>query len=269
MWQTTTVQATLNLRDVLHLPIIMPPKSEREAIAEIIGALDDKMAVNDRIAATSDRLTSAMLEEILSDDAKVSDVVLADVAAVNQRKVAPASDGHLRYIDISSVSVGNIEWPVRIPWGDAPGRARRAVSPGDTIWSTVRPGRKSYALVLDEDPELVASTGFAVLTPVKVGSAFLYEVTKRDEFVQYLESVAEGSAYPAVRAERFERAIIPLPSSSSLESFECAAMPLRRRVYAAQTESRSLAQLRDVLLPRLMSGELRIRDAEKVVGEVS
>jgi type I restriction enzyme S subunit len=112
------------------------------------------------------------------------------------------------------------------------------------------------------------STGFAVLTPIKVGPAFLYEVTKRDAFVQYLESVAEGSAYPAVRAERFEQAVIPLPSPERLAEFEAIAMPLRRRAHSAEVESRTLAALRDELLPKLLSGEIRARDAEKVVEDV-
>ncbi len=45
-------------------------------------------------------------------------------------------------------------------------------------------------------------------------------------------------------------------------------MPMRRRVHAAWREARVLARLRDTLLPRLMSGEIRVRDAERVVEEV-
>lgn len=250
---------------VLTLPAI----AVQRAIVAVLGVLDDKIAVNDRIAATSDDLASTLLDELLLQEDNTHDVRLADVAAVNQRKVFPAIGARLRYIDISSVSRGNIEWPHTISWEDAPSRARRGVSQGDTIWSSVRPGRKSFALMLDDDPEIVVSTGFAVLTPTKVGPAFLYEVTKRDEFVQYLESVAEGSAYPAVRTERFERAIIPLPPEPSLARFEAEAIALRRRIHSAQIESRALTQLRDTLLPRLMSGKIRVREVEKVLDEVT
>lgn len=260
---------TLNRNHVHPIEVCWPDRPEQEGIAAVLGALDDKIASNDRIALTTDRLASFVLEQILAEDDQRSIVLLSEITRVNQRTVQPVPGGYLRYIDISSVSPGSVDWPLRTLWGEAPSRARRGVSPGDTIWSTVRPGRRSCALILADDPELVVSTGFAVLTPLKVGPAFLYEITKRDEFVQYLESVAEGSAYPAVRADRFEQAAVPLLSSARLREFEAFAMPLRGRANAAQAESRVLAELRDALLPRLMSGEIRVRDLERIVEDAT
>ena len=268
MASSTDMAPYLSLSDQRRLRVSLPEILVQNAAADVMEALDDKIEVNDQISADADQLTASLLDQAFTYG-ETSHVELSDVAVVNQRKVVPVSDGYLRYIDISCVSAGSIDWPERIPWSAAPGRARRGVHPGDTIWSTVRPGRRSFALILDEDPELVVSTGFAVLTPTNVGPAFLYEVTKRDEFVHYLESVAEGSAYPAVRAERFGHATIPLPPPSGLEWFEAAAMSLQRRVNAAHRESRTLAVLRDTLLPGLVSGEIRVRDAEKIVEDTT
>lgn len=255
------------LTELPNWPISIPSLREQRAIAAVLGALDEKIAANEQTANSCDKLAEALLDQLLAEDPEVKKISLGEVAKVNPRTVKPVAGGYLRYIDISCVSAGRIDWPERLSWDKAPGRARRGVSPGDTIWSTVRPGRRSYALILDKDPEIVVSTGFVVLTPVKVGPAFLYEIVKRDAFVQYLENVAEGSAYPAVRPERFASAIIPLPSAYTLQRFEDAVMPLRSRAHAADQESRTLAQLRDTLLPKLMSGELRVRDAEKAVEE--
>jgi type I restriction enzyme S subunit len=259
----------LTKAQIEQFKIVVPPLPDQAAISDVLGALDDKIATNGRTVITSDDLAASFLDQILLQDGVASDTRLSEVAHVNQRKVKPTADGYLRYIDISSVSQGSIDWPSRMPWGEAPGRARRGVSPGDTIWSTVRPGRRSFALILDEDPELVVSTGFAVLTPVKIGPAFLYEVTKRDEFVRYLENVAEGSAYPAVRADRFERATIPIPSPSRLQRFEDIAMGLRRHINVLQRESLVLAKLRNILLPKLVAGEIRVRDAERIVEDAT
>ncbi|MEU3293350.1 restriction endonuclease subunit S [Streptomyces longwoodensis] len=261
----TTVQATLNLKDVRALPVPLPPLQEREAITTAIGALDDKIAVNERIAATTDELVSALFSALIAGCSAPEEAELGEVALVNSRSVKPESEGALRYIDISSVGVGSYEWPDRIQWSEAPGRARRLASWGSTVWSTVRPNRRSHALVLDTDEDLVFSTGLAVLTPVSVGPAFLYEATRTPEFQAYLEGVAEGSAYPAVRAERFKEAPLLLPGSAAREKFEEAAMALRLRAHQAVAESRTLATLRDALLPQLMSGRLRVKDAEKIV----
>ncbi|MER5555753.1 restriction endonuclease subunit S [Streptomyces sp. NPDC002793] len=261
----TTVQATLNLRDVRTIPIVMPPERDRIAITGLIEALDNKIAVNERIAAKTDALASSMFEALLASSEEINQVLLAEVADVNKSSVKPFGEGTLRYVDISSVGIGSYDWPEETSWADAPGRARRKAAVGDTIWSTVRPNRRSHALVLDDDPDLVFSTGLAVLTPRSVGPAFLYEVTRTAAFQGYLESVAEGSAYPAVRADRFKAAPLELPSPEERHRFEGRVMAIRLRAHQSNVESRTLATLRDTLLPQLMSGRLRVRDAEKIV----
>ncbi|MCW3820193.1 restriction endonuclease subunit S [Micromonospora sp. DR5-3] len=261
----TTVQATLNLADLKRLQIPVPPRGERESIAEVLGALDDKIAANRQIARLADGLLSGMFAR-MSAAAPLGR--LAEIAKVNVATTRPKSGGHLRYLDISSVSVGSYEMPAPMSWDEAPGRARRVVRDGDTVWSTVRPNRRSHALVLDESEELIGSTGLAVISPAAGRVAGVYESTRTDTFVQYLESVAEGSAYPAVRGERFLDAPIPRLAPEVWDDFESVALPIRRRVGAAMRENRALANARDELLPLLMSGRIRVRDAEKVVEEV-
>lgn len=246
-----------------------PPLAEQRGVVALLGALDDKIAINERIAATVDELSSAMFEHLMASTAGVSEVLIGDVADVNKLTVKPSKEGALRYVDISSVGVGSYEWPELTQWSEAPGRARRKAATGDTIWSTVRPNRRSHALVLDEDDSLVFSTGLAVLSPRNVGSAFLYEATRTANFQAYLESVAEGSAYPAVRADRFKAAPLRLPPAENMRRFEDAAMAVRLRAHQANLESRTLATLRNTLLPQLMSGRLRVKDAEKIVEDAT
>ena len=253
------------LTSIRKLRVPFPSLDEQRAIAGVLGALDDKIAVNGRIAATVDSLVSCMYQKAVASAGGPEDVTLGEIADVNVNSTKPASGGNLRYVDISSVGVGVYDWPERISWTEAPGRARRKASVGDTVWSTVRPNRRSHALVLDGDPELVFSTGLAVLSPRTVGPALLYEATRTAGFQSYLENVAEGSAYPAVRADRFKSAPVVLPPQDAREEFETTAMNLRRRTYQATVESRTLASLRDSLLPQLMSGKLRVHDAERIV----
>ncbi|CAN7378780.1 restriction endonuclease subunit S [Microbacterium foliorum] len=233
--------------------------AEQQAIAEVLGALDDKIVANISLANATDRYLASLFEKSVST---VPDVHLGTVADVNSSTVRPTAGGSLRYIDVSSVGVGSMDYPNRSAWDDAPTRARRRVAPGDTVWSTVRPNRRSHALVLDDEPELVASTGLAVLSPRTIGYAYLYEATKRPAFTAYLENVAEGSTYPAVRAEQFLGAPIPSLNASDRTAFESIAAPLRQLVASAERETRTLAATRDALLTPLMSGTLRVRDAE-------
>jgi type I restriction enzyme S subunit len=255
----------LSLGDVQSMRIGLPSRDRQDAIVDVLGALDDKIAANQRIISTAAALVDEMLERFLRHQDSAVETTLGSVCAVNAIRSDPVNGSELRYIDIASVSRGRVTWPAPMNWDQAPGRARRGVRKGDVIWSTVRPNRRSHALILDDDPILVASTGFAVLSPVQIGSAYLYGITTRAPFVEYLESVAEGSAYPAVRAERFAEAKIPLPARDVLPKFEKPASALFSRAHAAEVENRTLVSLRDVLLPKLISGELRIKDAEQLV----
>lgn len=261
----TTVQSTLNLSELKQLSVPMPPTGTRASIVELLDALDDKIAVNDRIRALVDGLCRVYFQRLATTYGRVE---LSEIAIVNAVLTKPRVGRTLRYIEISSVGQGSYELPRESSWDEAPGRARRVVRHGDTIWSTVRPNRRSHALVLDFDSSLIASTGLAVLTPRDRRIAGLYEATRTNGFVEYLESVAEGSAYPAVRADRFDRAPIPALRSDEWGAFESFALPLRQRAHAAEVESRRLAAIRDELLPLLMSGRVRVRDAEKVVGDL-
>jgi type I restriction enzyme S subunit len=260
---TGAAQQNLSARAIREFAYPCPPVDEQRAIAEVLGALDDKIVANTSCAATVDHLLATFLDELLTSGESVP-APLGTIADVNAAAARPTG-GELRYIDIASVGVGRYEYPPRTSWSAAPGRARRRVRAGDTLWSTVRPNRRSHALNLSDDPLLVGSTGLAVITPRTIGFAYLYQITKLPEFAMHLESQAEGSAYPAVRAEVFEAAPVPLLPEKARMRFESVAAPLRTYVHSLDTENRALADLRDNLLPHLMSGRLRVRDAEKQV----
>lgn len=253
----------LNSDQLYAVEIGMPPLTEQRAIAEVLAALDDKIAANTKLSATADELLATRFESSVGSETPL--VRLADIADVNGSTVKPVPGGHLKYVDIASVGVGSFEFPSGTRWEDAPSRARRSIGKGDTLWSTVRPNRRSHALNLADDPQLVGSTGLAVLTARTVGWAYLYEVTRRPEFTSYLEAAADGSAYPAVRADKFGEALVPLPDEASRRSFEHLAEPLREELHLLDRENRTLAATRDALLPQLMSGKLRVKDAEKVL----
>ena len=141
-------------------------------------------------------------------------VRLDEVCAIN-----PESRGEswphkiIRYIDISSVGTGvMMAAPALLAKRDAPSRAQRLVRPGDTILSTVRPNRRSFLFIPNPPAETVVSTGFAVLraTP-RIDPRFLYYTISDQSFADFIESHAEGSAYPAVSPAAIGSAPIPLP----------------------------------------------------------
>jgi len=194
---------------------------------------------------------------------------IADVAKSNRNTIGKGyAQGEIEYVDISSVEPGRIANSTKFSLSEAPSRARRLVSDGDTIWSCVRPNRRSYALILGPSDNLVVSTGFVTLTPTKIPFSLLYFTVTTSHFVDYLTSRADGAAYPAVRPEVFDGAKVIVPSAAVADKFHELTKPMLRAIEASQRQAKTLAQLRDNLLPRLISGRMRVSEAEKLVEAV-
>jgi len=141
-------------------------------------------------------------------------VLLGDVVQVNPESLYKAYQyDQIEYIDISSVGTGTLLGTTIYDLKDAPGRAKRIVRDGDTIVAMVRPNLRSFLYIKNPKPNLVVSTGFAVLRPgEKIDSRFLYYTVTDQSFTDYLVSRVRGAAYPAVDTETFKQAEINLPS---------------------------------------------------------
>ena len=194
---------------------------------------------------------------------------LGDIAVVNRSTINMRNPpNRLGYIDIASVSPGRVESVTDYLFSEAPGRARRIVSHGDVLWSCVRPNRRSHAQVMHPEENTIASTGFAVLTALKVPATFLYQATTTDEFVAYLTNNATGAAYPAVTAPTFENAKLVVPETALSQSFGELTIPMAEEVHVIQRQVDNLRRTRDLLLPRLLCGQIDVEALpEPVVSE--
>ncbi len=177
---------------------------------------------------------------------------------MNRATLPSNYDGEIEYVDIASVVPGQINETTMFAFREAPSRARRVVLHGDIIWSCVRPNRRSHAVIWNPPDNLIVSTGFAVITPTAAPTTFIYYATTMDAFAGYLESHARGAAYPAVVATDFERASILVPSKRLLESFDEVVESMFSQLHNLRQQNQNLRAARDLLLPRLMSGEIEV-----------
>jgi len=289
--QTGTSVPHISPTQIKEFAFRCPPLSEQRRIAHILGTFDDKIELNRRMNRTLERMATAIFKSWFIDFDPVhakaegrdsglpkeianlfpesfedSDLGLipegwevksiGDVADVNTRAIKKDySHRRIQYVDISSVSQGQLDQTTSYDLAEAPSRAKRLVQTGDTIWSCVRPNRKAF-LYIDQPPDnLVVSTGFAVLSPCTVPSSYLHQWVTTQSFVDYLTAYATGAAYPAVKADTFKSAKMVLPSESILNAFHDIVSPYRTRISHNQRENIVLAALRDTLLPKLLSGE--------------
>jgi type I restriction enzyme S subunit len=99
-----------------------------------------------------------------------------------------------------------------------------------------------------------------------VGDVFVYMAAKH--MVSKLRQMSHGAVFSTITRQTFEAISLPAPQPQLLETFEDTASPFFDQIKANVLQSLSLAQTRDLLLPKLMSGEIRVKDAEKAVGDV-
>ncbi|WP_165965275.1 restriction endonuclease subunit S [Actinomadura bangladeshensis] len=126
------------------------------------------------------------------------------------------SDTPFKYIDLSAVSRGVVNWDDLETYqtSTAPSRAQRRVRLGDCLFGTVRPTQQSHGFVDRGQETLIASTGFSVLR-AKAGVAeprFIYHWMLSGEALVQAERVAVGSNYPAVNESDVASFVVKLPS---------------------------------------------------------
>lgn len=183
---------------------------------------------------------------------------LVELAEINRLSLGKNHDGEIDYIDISCVTTGRINSTTSYEFRDAPSRARRVVQHGDIIWSCVRPNRQSHAVIWNPKDNVVASTGFAVITPKMLPTSLLYSMVTTAAFTGYLENRARGAAYPAVVAKDFEEAILTVPTQRLVTAYDEVVTPTIDQIHVLTQQNQKLQTARDLLLPRLMSGEVAV-----------
>jgi len=277
-----TTFPNLNKDDLERFQIPYPPN--RGKVVEVLSAYDDLIENNLRRIAILEEMARAIYQEwfvefrypghdsaalVQSDLGEIPDgwrvCRLSEVASVNElaakQEDLPSS---VVYMDISSVSLGRIDYGRLISRDQIPSRARRVARHGDTVWSSVRPNRGSYGLVLDPPANLIVSTGFVVITPKRVPFSHLYHAVTTDDFVGYLANHATGSAYPAVSFKDFEEACLLVPSVRLLDAFHTLTGDMLNGINVLQRQNGVLGQMRDLLIPKLIAGEVDMESLDGV-----
>lgn len=246
----TDMAPYLSLIDQKRLVIPLPLIAEQRAIAGVLGALDDKIANNRRMIATLETLARTLIYST----ATLSELVpLSEVATVNEIRVRREKDGTIRYVDIGGVDRGDVT-SAEVEWSQAPSRAQRGVRDGDTVLSMVRPERGAFFYAVAPSHDLVVSSGFAVVHPASRSmSPLLYCWLTSPSQLERYGRIADGGAYPAMRAETLLKVNVPFRASGAAEAGQFLATAAHHR-----RESQLLAELRDTLIPRLISGALRV-----------
>ncbi|HEX7662774.1 MAG TPA: restriction endonuclease subunit S [Pseudonocardiaceae bacterium] len=248
---------TLNRNHVHPIMILWPSRPEQQAIAAMLGALDDKISVNELIARIGQELAGAYLVSMLSP---VQDVPLADIADITMGSSPPGdtyNDSGLGLPFYQGTKNFGSWFPSRRVWCSQPVRIARS---DETLLSVRAPvGRVNRAW-----EECCIGRGLAALSTKTGTPSVLFHLLLElpDRWLPY---ESEGTVFGAVNKNQISTVMVPSTSGDKAQRLEDLLRPLDERVMRVFVENETLAELRDTLLPKLMSGQLRIKDAERLV----
>jgi len=258
-----TVQPTLNLSLLKKLKFTVPSLHEQKSIASILSSLDDKIDLLHRQNVTLEAMAETLFRQWFVEEAKEEwEVVqLGRFIETNLNSIGKDyQEKQIEYLDTSSLTSGNFETAQSLQLKDAPSRARRLVTHNDILISTVRPDQRHYGIVKNPIQNLVVSTGFCVITCLDIDPHFVYLLLTNDEMTEYLHSIAEGSTstYPSLKPSDIEKIEFAFPPEENLIEFGNLTSNIWDKINQNQTQIRTLTNLRDTLLPKLMNGEVRV-----------
>ena len=256
-----SVTQKINLGILRQVPIPLPARSHQDAITETLGVLDEKIAVNECITTTVDKLLAASLSSSLNaNHAHFVDQPLSQTAEfINGRAFTKNATGNGRMV-IRIAEIKSGPGPSTV-YNEIDVSDRHLARPGDVLFSwsgslTVARWYRSESIINQHIFKVIPKRG------IPPWLAFELIRLKLGEFRAIAADKATTMGH--IQRRHLDKPV-PVPTTELLAQLDAKLGPLWERALAAEQESLALAALRNALLPQLMSGLLRVRDAEHIV----
>ena len=285
-----------------HLQVAVPPLPEQRAIAQVLSTLDDKIELNRRLNETLEAMAQALFKSWFVDfdpvrakmegrdtglpqdiadlfpdrlvDSEMGEIPegwavasLGDMAVSRRKGVDPASEeDDTPYIGLADMPRGSI---ALTDWGETGSVSSRksAFKAGDILFGKLRPYFHKVGIAPVDG---LCSTDIVVLGARQPKwSALVLACVSSSAFVAHTSQTATGTKMPRTSWLAMSRYELCRPTDTIASEFQRVVSPMLRRIVANIHESRTLAALRDTLLPKLISGEIRVPVAERALESVT
>lgn len=264
-WRGGSGQPLLNQSILRSIPLSAPPVSTQQAIAEVLGALDDKIAANVALAERAESLAALTYDAAVTEWPRVPmSAVLEPILGGTPPRARHDYWSHGDQLWISARDITSapnrvvLDTAEKITLGAVAGTKAKALPTGSVILTargTVgEVGRLARPASFNQ-----SCYGFR---PGSLPPGVLYFSILRA--TQRAKAIAHGSVFDTITKATFDHLDLAWDESRAAPVEEAIA-PILDVVSAAVGENQTLAAMRDALLPQLMSGKLRVRHAEDLI----
>lgn len=253
--------------DLAKLRVVNPALGTQRAIAEVLGALDDKIAANDAAVSLASELSTAIFEQgtvgcELRPVTSFIDPILGGTPARGRSDFW--SEGSVPWVSVADVADarGGVITSTREHITELAAESTKAKPlPRGSVIVTARGTVGKLARISSPAAFNQSCYGFV---PGDVPSAALYH--SLEWALKNVSSFTHGSVFSTITKRTF--ADLLMPAVTSWSEIEVRLSPLHDIIGSFADQTERLQRLRDTLLPALMSGRIRVKDAEKTVSEV-
>ena len=289
----TTGLGHVTIKDLKRMLVGIPDTREQERIVSIIGPIQERIELNHEMNETLETIARALFKDWFLDfgptrakadggepylNAELWDLfpdalddgdkpvgwghgTFADVADSPRRGVSPSDVSEdtpyigLEHMPRRSIALSQWEGAGKVTSN------KTVFKKGEFLFGKLRPYfHKVGVAPLDG----ICSTDIVVVTPrTAEWAAFAIACLSSDEFVNYTDQTSTATKMPRTSWKMMKQYEILLPTDQIARAFQIVAQPLFDRLSVNIHETRTLSQTLDLLLPKLMSGEIRIVEAGK------
>lgn len=253
----------LNRTTAYSQDILIPSIAEQKAIASVLSSLDNKIDLLHRQNKTLESMAETLFRQWFVEDSNDSykEVELHEIIEFNPKRVLPKGSKAM-YLEMAGLNTNTFA---------ASGYYERDFTSGqkfikqDTLLARITPclenGKAGYVHFLSPEQVGWGSTEFIVLRPKpKFHPLFSYILCRNNEFKEYAESCMEGSSgRQRVNVSHLSMYTLTLPHDDVITQFNEILASIEPKLISNALQIQTLENLRDTLLPKLMSGEVRVK----------
>jgi len=294
---------TKGMIEKFEIPAV--PLPEQRAIAATLGALDDKIELNRKMNATLEAMARALFRDWFVDFGPTRAKMESRAPYLSPDLWSLFPDRLDAEGKPEGWEVSTIGDEVRVVGGSTPSTKEPDLWDGGINWATPKDLSNLVAPVLLETSRTISQAGLAKISsgllpvgalllssrapigylaiaelPVSINQGFIGMICDKRvsnvfawlwtlENMEAILAKANGSTFQEISKGNFRPLPVVVSPEPVLRAFDAIATPLYERIAKNERESRTLAQTRDLLLPRLMSGELRVAEAESLASAVA